>query len=796
MIEGIIDKKYLRVPDFIFQTPPANYITAVGRNALGLNKKKLTSDDIKNLKEKSKQRKQDLKKNKLQKEDNVEAEEEEETEESRSLNIIESKRKKKNETTNESIPDQPNTKKQKIEISEFDWLNIPEAKKMTKNLTPDITDDKNIVINKYNSLDKNIAQGEDDLLLFNNFDWKEQIKETVKTSFNYEKLLYKSFKKTLKDPISENLIFHLDLLEESIPFMKDNKYSFVNQVDSILRYTSDDNLWERSYNLLVTLGIKTYEKTIFLNNFLSKKDKIDYKKFGWAIHELYLLTIAEQEDDEQDYVGKKKTLSKYINKYGDNIIELLYESCILEINDTEKIKELISLLPLVSWETYLNKVYSNEDKNIDNLLIYVIDIMVNKRYNKGNLQNLQNLIKKFDNNNIKQYILEKIVFFDNSTNIWEYYFNNELGDKTKNVQTTTDFFKKVIINNKKESNNFDDVLKLFLKKLYYFNILKTKEDIDTIHEFLEKNQHYSEAFLLEKLKLKRQEGTFNNNELSEFFKGKNQKNSFVNFEYECEFINWKIALKDYSDNIIKLFKSVLSKDNHDKKLYYMYCNYLISIQSTGKLLAIIKEALDKFPNDPKFIDYLFSISNKEILLVECTKLKAKYNKMIDENKSNQTEIRFLLQKLLYKEITIDISNPLNIKKINKYLQNYKITNDFIKANPEFGLIISLKLKIEFQKGSANNNNSIIKALISNYLSQYDNNFLVMYQIGILLKDCKWLLNSIKKNNIFANPYNDLLNKNEPIKHYKNFDQIKKIVLDQSLYQLYLPELEFEEFNKK
>ncbi|OBA27486.1 hypothetical protein HANVADRAFT_52237 [Hanseniaspora valbyensis NRRL Y-1626] len=793
MIEGIIDKKYLRVPDFIFQIPPPNYITAVGRNALGLNKKKLTFDDIKNLKEKSKQRKQELKKNKLQKEDNIE--EEEETEESKSLNIIESKRKKLNETTNESIPEQPNTKKQKIEISEFDWLNIPEAKKMTKNLTPDITDGKNFIINKYNSLDKSIAQGDDDLLLFNNFDWKEQIKETVKTSHNYEKILYKSFKKTLKDPISDNLIFHLDLLQESVPFMKENKYSFVNQVDSILRYTSDDNLWRKSYKLLVTLGIKPNEKTIFLNNFLAKKDKVDYKKFGWAIHELYLLSVAEQEDVEQDYISKKKTLSKFINKYGDNIIELLYESCILESDDEKKTKELISLMPLISWETYFNKVYSNEDKSIDKLLIYVIDIMVNKRYNKGNLHNLQNLMKKFDNNNIRQYILEKIMFIDNSTNIWEYYFNNELRDKTKNVKTISDFFNKVIINNKKESNSFDDVLKLFLRKFYYFNILKTKEDIDTIHECLEKNQHYSEAFLLERLKLKRQECNFNNNELSEFFKGKDQKNSFFNFEYECEFINWKIALKDHPDNIIKLFENVLIENNHNQKLYYMYCNYLISIESTEKLLTILKEALDKFPYDPKFIDYLFSISNKEILLVECTKLKAKYNKMIDEIKSNQAEILFLLQKLLYKEIALDINDPLNIKKINKYLQKYKISNECIKANPEFGLIISLKLKIEFQKGNANNNNSIIKALISNYLSQYDNNFLVMYQIGILLKDCKWLLNSIKKNNIFANPYNELLDKNESIKHYKNFDQIKRIVLDQSLYQLYLPELEFEEFNK-
>ncbi|KAL6926271.1 hypothetical protein ACO0SA_002693 [Hanseniaspora valbyensis] len=794
MIEGVIDKRYLRVPDFIFQTPPSNYITAVGRNALGLNKKKLTFDDIKNLKEKSKQRKQEWKKNKLQKEDHVE-EEEEETEESKSLNIIESKRKKLNETTNESIPEQPNTKKQKIEISEFDWLNIPEAKKMTKNLTPDINNDKNFVINKYNSLDKSIAQGEDDLLLFNNFDWKEQIKETLKTSHNYEKILYKSFKKTLKDPISDNLIFHLDLLQESVPFMKENKYSFVNQVDSILRYTSDDNLWEKSYNLLVTLGIKPNEKTIFLNNFLAKKDKVDYKKFGWAIHELYLLTVAEQEDFEQDYISKKKTLSKFINKYGDNIIELLYESCVLEIDDEEKIKELISLMPLISWEIYLNKVYSNEDKNIDKLLIYVLDIMVNKRYNKGNLQNLQNLMKKFDNNNIKQYILEKIIFIDNSANIWEYYFNNELRTKTKNVKTISDFFNKVIINNKKESNSFDDVLKLFLKKFYYFNILKTKEDIDTIHEFLEKNQNYSETFLLERLKLKRQECNLNNNELSEFFKGKDQKNSFFNFEFECEFINWKKALKDHPDNIIKLFENVLIENNHNQKLYYMYCNYLISTQSTEKLLTILKEALDRFPYDPKFIDYLFSISNKEILLVECTKLKAKYNKMIDENKSNQTEILFLLQKLLYKEIALDISNPFNIKKINKYLQKYKISNECIKINPEFGLIISLKLKIEFQNGNAKNNNSIIKALISNYLSQYDNNFLVMYQIGILLKDCKWLLNSIKKNNIFANPYNDLLDKNESIKHYKNFDQIKRIVLDQSLYQLYLPELKFEEFNK-
>ena len=793
MKEGVIDKKYLRVPNFIFQTPPSNYVTAVGRNALGLNKKKLTFDDIKNLKEKSKQRKQELKKNKLQIEDHVE--EEEDTEESKSLNIIESKRKKLNETTNESIPEQPNTKKQKIEISEFDWLNIPEAKKMTKNLTPDINNERNFVINKYNSLDKSIAQGEDDLLLFNNFDWKEQIKATVKTSHNYEKILYKSFKKTLKDPISDNLIFHLDLLQESVPFMKENKYSFVNQVDSILRYTSDDNLWEKSYNLLVTLSIKPNEKTIFLNNFLTKKDKVDYKKFGWAIHELYLLTVAEQEDFEQDYISKKKTLSKFINKYGDNIIELLYESCVLESDDEEKIKELISLMPLISWEIYLNKVYSNEDKNIDKLLIYVIDIMVNKRYNKGNLQNLQNLMKKFDNNNIKQYILEKIMFIDNSVNIWEYYFNNELRTKTKNVKTISDFFNKVIINNKKESNSFDDVLKLFLKKFYYFNILKTKEDINTIHEFLEKNQNYSEAFLLERLKLKRQEFNFNNNELSEFFKGKDQKNSFFNFEYECEFINWKIALKDHPDNIIKLFENLLIEHNHNQKLYYMYCNYLISIQSTEKLLTILKEALDRFPYDPKFIDYLFSISNKEILLVECTKLKAKYNKMIDENKSNQTEILFLLQKLLYKEIALDISNPLNIKKINKYLQKYKISNKCIKANPEFGLIISLKLKIEFQKGNANNNNSIIKALISNYLSQYDNNFLIMYQIGILLKDCKWLLNSIKKNNIFANPYNDLLDKNESIKHYKNFDQIKRIVLDQYLYQLYLPELEFEEFNK-
>lgn len=782
-LDGVIDKKYLRVPDFIFQTPPLNYVTAVGRNALGLNKKKLTFDDIKNLTERSKQIKEALKGNAKHGNNGGEKE----NHEIDILAKIDTRRKKPHDDFLEQHAEPGlDNKKQKVEISVDDWLNIPEAKKMTKLVVTD--SNKQLVINKYNSLDRDVEKGGDDLLFLNKFDWKEQINNTVKTQLNYEKLLQKSFKKVMKDFIDENLIFHLKLLKESILFIEENRNTFISQVDSILRYTAKNEIWEEAYTILNAIGITDDEKIAFLNKFL-ENNKNKYKQVGWAIHELYLVTITDDayDDINENYIAKKKTLSKFIGKYGENIVELLYESCLLETDYLETIKVLISSLPLIEWESYLNKVY--ESKNLDSFLIVVIEIMIEKRYSKGSIPNLKNLINKFSNHKIKFYILQKIVSTDDSVNVWEYYFNYELKNK-RELKEIIDFIKRQV-ENRNLKNNFEAVLKLFLNKFFYYNALKKQNHITLVMDFV--NEVYSKhnEGLLEFLRLQRELQMVFPHKLDKFMAFRQSDGKFLGVEYEIEFINWNIALGFDDSTISGQFSKALKEHSNSQLLTYKYCDYLVSIKCNETLLHVVKDALEKFPLDSKFIDYLFSAVNKDGFTVESTKLKSRYDKMLSIYPHRRNEILFLLEKLLHKEILLDSNNPLNISKINKLLQKYEINESIIKVAPRLGLLVSLRLHFDFQKTSAKNSVAV-KTLVKSYLDRYDNNFFVMYQIGLLLKDCKWFLNSIKKNSDFLNPYMLLLADESSIRNYKNFEKVRQLVWSQSLYQINMPALTIED----
>ncbi|XBW35450.1 hypothetical protein QEN19_001020 [Hanseniaspora menglaensis] len=775
-VNGLVDKKYLRVPDFIFQDPPLGYITALGRNALGLNKKKLTFDEIQNLKEKSKKHFEKVKKtNNINLADDFF--------EAAALNESQKKRDADSKTEDSSFTDQPVLKKQKFSISEEEWLNIPEARKVTKYVRPNI-DETRLVANKFNTLDKAVELGEDNLLLFNSVDWKEQIKSVVKTTGNYKKILQKSLKKVLKDPTEENLLFHLDLLQDCVLLRDGSKDIFILNIDSLIRYSFENSLWKQSYSLLSNLEITQYEKSVFLNKYLGNK-KENYKQAGWAIHELYFITLAEY--TEQDYITKKSMLSKFLSKYGNNIVELLYESCLLESNDKNKIDELVAILPLFEWENYLNMIY--EIKPIDSFLTTMIDTMISKRYKKGNLQNLKNLINKFSNKEIKLFILTKIISIDYSVNIWDFFFNFKL-ENHNDLKLIIDIVDIQLA--KSASNSFGDVLKLFMKKYFYFNYSKTTDDINAIKDLMKKYQD-KDVVLIEILNMQRELGKVEKEELITFDNFQEIAKNKDNFTYALEIVKFKAQFVTETKDVFAAFEMLLKNYKENEKVYDAYCNYLESKKMYEELYKVAKRGNEQFPFSWGFLESLFVGLNPSQIVIESAKLTAKYTDLLKNHSKSRALIIVLLQKVCYRAIAVESNLSVGISKIDKFMQQHKITDEEVRNEPILGLLVSLRLKLEFQKCNQNNK-TVVKALINNYLVRYDNNFLILYQLAFLLKDCKWLLNSIKKNPNFANPYAVIFNlkSSNKVLCFKNYHNFVQTVSIKSLAQIAMPSLKVME----
>lgn len=790
-MDGVVNKKYLRVPDFLFQSPPENYITAVGRNALGLNKKKLTVDDIRNLKSKRQKKKAETDASKNQSKKKVNEDD--------GFSLV----KKKREPL---IVEEENQKekliKKSTQFENIDWLNIPEAKKMTSKY--DSTEQLE-TINKFNTLGKIVKKGSaSDMMAFtNNNDWKEEITSllTKKTEgSDILKALNRSLKYALKGYELESLRFHLQSISNNADKLLNDGLALetiLSHVYSILRYSNDDEILLLSYTALRKLKLNSRQMISFLKTCASRKSE-NYKSVGWCLRQLYLI---ESEDLSDDIVAKKILLSDYLHKYGDDIIELLYESILLDFENKDNVQELVGKLPLIEWERFLNEeIYKSEENEVDELFRYFAQTIIEKRYNKNNLNNFKNITHKFSSKYLKQYIVEEILKKDLSKSIWEYYFNQILA-RNGNVDKLITLLDYVLLENGESSNEITSLIDLFIEKFCYNG---NKENFDKTKDFVAKNYEYDNNMTYHFLKIQRISTDSKEQSLKLFEKLKDSENHFIKSKFCLEYFDWIAALNIQMDiyEIEKLYISYIDYFKKDPCVTVLKCKYyrwLIAINQQERCCNLLSKDLESNSLDANLFDVLILCMNKlnsEILFNKWTLF---YKDILIKHPSRKIAVLMMLEKLLYRKMFFDQANSMNVRLINEFLSQNKVDHKLVKEHCDLALIISLGLKMELgalKATQGKNYNVGVKNLIKRYLIDYDNNYLILYQIAFELKDCKWLMNSIKKNPSFKLPYDDFLINFNKIESFIGYDDLKDTLISSNMKSIYCPSVEFIEFKRE
>lgn len=788
-MEGVVNKKYLRIPDFLFQSPPANYITAVGRNALGLNKKKLTIDDIRNLKSKRQKRKAEADASKNQSKQSINEDD--------VFSLM--KKKRESPVLAEETPKEKLVKKS-TQFENIDWLNIPEAKKMTTRYD---SNEQTETINKFNTLDKLVKKGSgSDLMTFtSNNDWKEEITAllTKKTdSSDILKVFNRSLKYALKGYELESLKFHLQSINNHSDKLLNDALALetiLSHVYSILRYSNDDEILLLSYKTLKRLNLNSRQMVSFLKTCISRKSD-NYKSVGWCLRQLYLI---ESEDLSDDIVAKKVLLSEYLHKYGDDVIELLYESVLVDFENKDNVQELIGKLPLVEWERFLNEeIYVGEECEVDEFFKYVAEIIIEKRYNKNNVNNFKNITNKFSSKHLKQYIEEQILKSDQSTSIWEFYFNQVLA-KNDTVDNLITLLNYVLNENGDSSNETMALIDLFIEKFCYNG---NKNSFEKARDFVAKNSGYDKKMIYHQLKIQRIANDAHEKSLETFENLKNSEHKFMSLKFCLEYFEWIAALDIHMEQpeLESLYVSYIGYFKKDPCITILKCKYykwLITNNQTEKCCALVSKDLESNFIDTELFDVLIFCMNKQNSEILFNKWTLFLKDILIKHPSKKITISMMLEKLLYRKILFDQENPMNIKFINEFLSQNKIDHDLIKEHCNLGLIISLRLKLELRALKAvhgRNYNAGVKNLIKRYLADYDNNYLILYQISFELKDCKWLMNSIKKNPSFKSPYDDLLSGFDKVKSFKGYKEFKDALTSSNMKSIYCPNVEFIEFS--
>lgn len=790
-MEGVVNKKYLRVPDFLFQSPPANYITAVGRNALGLNKKKLTVDDIRNLKSKRQKKKAESDASKTQSKQKFNDDDV----------FALMKKKRESPLLEEELPKEKLVKKS-TQFENIDWLNIPEAKKMTSKYD---SSEQAETINKFNALDKIVKKGSDsDLMAFtSNNDWKDEITTSLtrKTdSSDILKVLNRSLKNALKGYEFESLRFHLQSIDNHADKLLNDGLALetiLSHVYSILRYSNDDEILSLSYKSLKKLNLNSRQMVAFLKTCISRKSE-NYKIVGWCLRQLYLI---ESEDLSDDIVAKKILLSEYLHKYGDNVIELLYESVKLDFENKDNVQELIGKLPLVEWERFLNEeIYLGEECEVDDFFRYFAEIIIEKRYNKNNLNNFKNIATKFSSKHLKHYIEEQILKRDQSTSIWEFYFTQILA-KNESVDNLITFLNYVLNENGDSPKEMMALIDLFIEKFCYNG---NKNTFEKARDFVAKNIEYNTNMIYHQLKIQRIGNDAHEESLENFEKLKNSEHKFISSKFCLEYFEWITAMDIHMERhgVEELFVSYINyfaKDSCIAALKCQYYKWLITNNQTEKCCDLVSKDLESKFIDTKLFDVLILCMNKHNSEIFFNKWTLFCKEILIKHPSKKIRVLMMLEKLLYRKIFFDPENSMNIKFINEFLSQNKIDHNLVKENCDLGLIISLRLKLELnalKAAQGRNYNAGVKNLIKRYLADYDNNYLILYQISFELKDCKWLMNSIKKNPAFKCPYDGLLSGFNNVKSFKGYKESQDVLISSNMKSIYCPNVEFIEFSSE
>lgn len=790
-MEGVVNKKYLRVPDFLFQAPPANYITAVGRNALGLNKKKLTVDDIRNLKSKRQKKKVEV--------DPSNSEPKVKNNEDNVFSLM--KKKRESSVLEEEIPKEKIVKKT-TQFDNIDWLNIPDAKKLTSKYE---SNEQKETINKFNTLDKIVNKSSDSSLMAfsTNHDWTNEITSLLARrtdSSDILKVLNRSLKYALKGYEFTSLKFYIQTIGKHADKLSNDGLALetiLSHVYSILRYSNDDEILLLSYKTLKKLSLNSTQMVSFLKTCISRKSE-NYKSVGWCLRQLYLI---ESENLSDDIVAKKILLSEYLHKYGNNIIELLYESVLLDFENKDNVQELIGKLPLVEWELFLNKeIYVGEQCEVDEFFRYCSQIIIEKRYIKSNLNKFKNIANKFNSKHLKQYVEEQILKRDQSTSIWQFYFNQVLA-KNENVDNLITLLEYVLNDNEDSSNEMMCLIDLFIEKFCYNG---NKNTFEKARNFVAKHIEYDKSMIYHQLKIQRIANDADEKSLIAFENLKDSDYRFMSLKFCLEYFEWiaALALQMECHEFEELYVSYIDYFAKDLCINVLKCRYyrwLITNNQRGKCCDLVSNDLESITIDTMLFDVLILCMNKQNSEILFNKWTLFCKDILIKHPSKKIEVLMMLEKLLYRKICVDQENPMNIKFINEFLSQNRIDHDLVKGHCDLGLIISLKLKLELSAlkvTQGRNYNAGVKNLIKRYLVDYDNNYLILYQLSFELKDSKWLLNSIKKNPTFKCPYDDLLSDFDKVKRFRGYEESKYALISSNMKSIYCPNKEFIEFSSE
>ena len=271
-------------------------------------------------------------------------------------------------------------------------------------------------------------------------------------------------------------------------------------------------------------------------------------------------------------------------------------------------------------------------------------------------------------------------------------------------------------------------------------------------------------------------------------------------DYLIEYIEWITSLgsKIQTLPLEALYLSNIqyfAKDPAINGLKYKYYQYLIKNYERKKCYNMVVNDLQYSQLDSNLVDALILCMDKNSSEVLFNQWTLFYKNLLIKHPSEKTTILLILEKLLYRKVFFDQENPTNLKLINQLLTDNKIDSAVIKENPDLGLIISLMLKSELKslkKPHNRNYKMLLKSTLNKYLSDYDNNYLVLYQISYELNDSKWLMNSIKKNLHFQNPYNDMLSKK--CENFSNYSQAKETLIRSNMKGVYCPSVQYIEFS--
>ena len=317
-----------------------------------------------------------------------------------------------------------------------------------------------------------------------------------------------------------------------------------------------------------------------------------------------------------------------------------------------------------------------------------------------------------------------------------------------------------------------------------------------------KNSGYDKKMIYHQLKIQRIANDAHEKSLETFENLKNSEHKFMSLKFCLEYFEWIAALDIHMEQpeLESLYVSYIGYFKKDPCITILKCKYykwLITNNQTEKCCALVTKDLESNFIDTELFDVLIFCMNKQNSEILFNKWTLFLKDILIKHPSKKIKISMMLEKLLYRKIFFDQENPMNIKFINEFLSQNKIDHDLIKEHCDLGLIISLRLKLELSALKAvhgRNYNAGVKNLIKRYLADYDNNYLILYQISFELKDCKWLMNSIKKNPNFKSPYDDLLSGFDKFKSFKGYSESKDALTSSNMKSIYCPNVEFIEFS--